>query len=197
MLRAILFDIGNVILPFDFTPAMIALRARSRIQENAAWEKAESLKYAYEGGGLSRGDFIAAMRKEVGFEGTDADFEAIWSDIFTCNPGMEEFVRAQHATGLPLYLLSNTSDLHVEYFTARFPIFECFRGAVYSHVEKLLKPDPAIFQVAIERFALEPAQTLYIDDLAPNIETAHALGFVTIQYDFRNHLESLGPYGSS
>jgi len=188
---ALLFDIGNVILPFDFGPALARLRGRSKIAEPAAWRKFEALKIAYESGQLDRAGFLAAVRHTVGFAGEESDFASIWSDIFTPNPAMEAFIEAQAAAGRPLYLLSNTNDLHVEYFTARFPIFGRFGGAVYSHEEKLCKPDPAIFRVAIERFGLQPADTLYLDDLAPNIAAARELGFQTLLYDWRQHEASL------
>lgn len=187
---ALLFDIGNVILPFDLGPAVQRLRARSRSADPAAWRKFDALKISYESGTLDRAGFLAAVRHTVGFAGEEADFAAIWTDIFTPNPPMDAFIEEQAVAGRPMYLLSNTNDLHVEYFTARYPIFGRFAGAVYSHEEKLFKPDPAIFRVAIERFGLDPARTLYLDDLAPNIASARELGFQTLLYDWRQHAAS-------
>lgn len=192
MLSAVLFDIGNVILPFDFAPAHQKLRAHCRVSDPAAWKKFEALKLSYEAGAVDRAGFIGGARHHLGFAGTEADFCAIWADIFTPNPAMDAYITAQAEAGLPLYLLSNTNDIHVEFFTAHFPIFGRFHGAVYSHEEKLFKPDPAIFQVAIQRFGLDPATTLYLDDLAPNIESARALGFQTLLYDWRRHEECVG-----
>ncbi|OAI43409.1 hypothetical protein AYO41_01975 [Verrucomicrobia bacterium SCGC AG-212-E04] len=187
MIRAALFDIGNVILPFDFAPALARLRARSRLCEPAAWQEIDALKLAYEGGRIVRADFIAGVRHHVGFDGSDDEFVKIWTDIFAPNPRMDALIDRLHGGGLPLYLLSNTSDIHVEAFQTRYPIFGRFSGAVYSHEERLLKPDAEIFRRAIDRFSLSPAETIYIDDLAPNVEAAAALGFIALQYDFGRH----------
>ena len=189
MIRAALFDIGNVILPFDFGPAQAALRARSCVQEPAAWEKLTALKDAYEAGGMDRAAFIAGVRHHVGFAGSDDEFIEIWSDIFSANPPMDALIEQLRVGGMPLYLLSNTSDIHVEAFRSRHPIFGRFGGAVYSYEERLMKPDPEIFQRAIERFSLVPDETLYVDDLPPNVNAAAALGFVAMLYDHHAHAD--------
>lgn len=191
MFSALLFDIGNVILPFDLGPALQRLRARSKVGDPAAWQKFDALKIAYESGQVDRAGFLAAVRHHVGFAGGETDFAAIWTDIFQPNPAMDAFIEEQAVAGRPMFLLSNTNDLHVEHFTRVYPIFGRFRGAVYSHEEKLFKPDPAIFRVAIDRFGLVPAETLYLDDLAPNIAAARALGFQTLLYDWRRHEDSM------
>ena len=187
MIRAALFDIGNVILPFDFGPALVRLRARSRVHEPAAWQKMEALKFAYEGGQMDRAAFIAGVRHHVGFAGSDDEFVAIWTDIFAANPPMDALIERLQAGGLLLYLLSNTSDIHVDAFRSRYPIFRRFAGAVYSHEERLLKPDVEIFRRAIDRFALQPDETIYIDDLPPNVDAAAGLGFISLPYDYRAH----------
>ncbi len=187
MISAALFDIGNVILPFDFAVAETRLRARSRSRDPDAWTAFGALKNDYEGGRLRRADFLAAAGPQIGFEGTDAEFTAIWEDIFSPNPLMDAVIERLHRDGLPLYLLSNTNDIHVDHFRARYPVFGKFAGAVYSHEEQLMKPDPEIFRRAIARFSLSPAETIYIDDLAPNIEAATGLGFLALSYDHRAH----------
>ncbi len=187
MIRAALFDIGNVIVPFDFSPAMVRLGERGRQDSPAGWAGLERIKLAYEGGRIDRAAFLNALRAEVAFTGPDEELVAIWSDVFAPNPPMDALIEQLHAEGLLLFLLSNTSDIHVDTFTSRFPIFGRFAGAIYSHEERLMKPDPEMFRRAIERFGLIPAETIYVDDLAPNIEAAAALGFVALQYDARNH----------
>jgi len=189
VIRAALFDIGNVILPFDFSPALARLRARSGRDTPAGWNEIERVKLAYEGGLMKRADFLASLRRELSFRGSDEELVEIWSDVFAPNLPMDALIDQLHASGLRLYLLSNTSDIHVDTFVSRFPIFARFAGAVYSHEERLMKPDLEMFRRAIDRFRLHPAETLYVDDLAPNVEAATALGFVARQYDYRRHEE--------
>ena len=91
----------------------------------------------------------------------------------------------------PLFLLSNTNDMHREDIVRRFPFFARFAGGVFSYEVTCSKPDPRIFQIAIERCALEPARTFFIDDNLANIDAARALGFQTHHYDFARHEELL------
>ena len=189
MITGFLFDIGNVLLPFDFAPALARLLARSSVREEAAWERLAGHRSAYEGGGMDRAGFLAAARGEIGFAGEDAELVEIWGDIFTPNPPMDALVARLAGVGYGLWLLSNTCDLHVEAFTARHGVFRHFRGAVYSHEERVMKPDAEIFRRAVARFGFTPAETVYVDDLAPNVAAAAALGFVALEYDRARHGE--------
>jgi len=98
--------------------------------------------------------------------------------------------------GVPLYALSNWS---VETFPAalkRFEFLKWFRGVMLSGEVKLLKPDPRIFKLFLETFAIDPALTLYIDDREPNVEAAMAFGMHGILFTdaaaLRTELIALG-----
>lgn len=186
---AAIFDIGNVLLQFDFADAfrrfghegVELLRGQSR------WM---NLKINYESGLMERAAFVADAIEAMGFAGQPEDFMKVWQDIFTLNLPMWEVVEAfRHE--MPIYLLSNTNDLHVEVFTRQAEGFSHFADAIYSHEVKLLKPDPAIFELAIKRFQVTPDRTLYIDDLPDNVAAARASGLLAIEYRLDRHEEFL------
>jgi HAD superfamily hydrolase (TIGR01509 family) len=58
-----------------------------------------------------------------------------------------------------------------------------FRGVVISGVVKMIKPEPGIFEHIARQYALAPAETLFIDDMKPNIETARRMGFQTLWFE--------------
>jgi 2-haloacid dehalogenase len=92
-------------------------------------------------------------------------------------PGMQSIVDALDARGVPLYAITNFSDEFWPPFREReAAIFDRFAGIVVSGAERLVKPDPAIYQLALERFGLDPAETLFVDDREDNIGGAQALG---------------------
>ena len=99
---------------------------------------------------------------------------------------MTHLVGKLHAR-YPLYLLSNTSDIHADYFEAKYPVFQRFSGAVYSHLAGCVKPGRPIFEIAIRQFDVEPGETVFIDDLAPNVAAAREMGFHALQYDHTQH----------
>lgn len=78
--------------------------------------------------------------------------------------------------GVRLYALTNWSQETFPLARERFDFLGWFEGIVVSGEEQLIKPDPAIFQRLIQRYAIEPARTLYIDDSLRNVAAAEALG---------------------
>jgi 2-haloacid dehalogenase len=92
-------------------------------------------------------------------------------------------IRALRAAGRPVFALSNWASDHLALAEPHFPILRAFDDRVISAEHGLLKPDPAIYDLATARFGLEPARTLFIDDRAENVETAADLGFATHHFD--------------
>jgi 2-haloacid dehalogenase len=92
-------------------------------------------------------------------------------------PGVPELVAALDARGVPLFAITNFSADFWPPFRAREDrFFGRFRDIVVSGEEKLLKPDPALYRLALHRFGLEPAEVLFVDDRAVNVEGARAVG---------------------
>ena len=91
-------------------------------------------------------------------------------------PGSLELVERLDAAGVPLFAITNFGHEFWEAFRPTQPVFDRFRDIVVSGTEKLMKPDPAIYRLAIERFSIDPAGALFIDDVAKNIEGAESVG---------------------
>jgi putative hydrolase of the HAD superfamily len=85
--------------------------------------------------------------------------------------------------GIPLYGLSNMSTSTFAHLKERYAFWDHFRGIVISGEVRLIKPDPRIFEHIAQRFDLVPSETLFIDDHAPNIESAARQGFRTIRFE--------------
>ncbi|MDO5666129.1 MAG: HAD family phosphatase [Bacteroidia bacterium] len=80
------------------------------------------------------------------------------------------------------YGLTNWSAETIPVAMARYEFFKFLKGIVVSGDEKLVKPDPKLYYVLLNRYNLNPEDTLFIDDNAANIDTANKLGFQTIHY---------------
>jgi 2-haloacid dehalogenase len=85
-------------------------------------------------------------------------------------------------TGLRLFALTNWSGETFPVARPRFPFLEWFEGIVVSGDERLIKPDPQIFRVLIERYGVDPETTVFIDDAADNVAAARDLGFMAIRF---------------
>lgn len=97
-------------------------------------------------------------------------------------PGSLELVERLDAAGVPLFAITNFGHEFWEAFRPTQPVFDRFRDIVVSGTEKLMKPDPAIYRLAIERFGIDPAGALFIDDVAKNIEGAESVGIAGHQF---------------
>ncbi len=198
MIRAFLFDIGNVIVRFDFSRALRAVAAFSEVaDESAALQRIDDIKLTYEDGGMTRDAFLEQAFALLKYRGTREQFIAAWQGIFTANEPMHALIRSLHGR-FPIHLLSNTNDMHVEGLIRDFPVFQCVTTGVYSHEVRASKPHPRIYAIACEKCGIEPASTFFIDDLAANIAAARAAGFQTHHYSPDNHpalLEALRAAG--
>lgn len=184
---AVVFDIGNVLVNFDFEPFYAEVVANcGGATGGALKELLEPTKQAYENGRISRQEFVRGSIEILGYRGTENDFKSAWENIFTLNRRMENVVRSLFSR-IPLFILSNTNDIHRDFLFRSFPIFSLFRGGVYSDEAQVSKPDPEIFRITRERFALNPGRTLFVDDLGPNVEAAREAGFQVFQYANEKH----------
>lgn len=131
-----------------------------------------------------------------------AELIAAWGPRFNetiphAVPGMVEIVRELDAAGVPLFAITNFSG---EFWRAWMPqyaeLFDRFRDIVVSGDEKLVKPDPAIYALALERFGLNGPDAVFVDDSPANVAGANAAGIhgvlFTTAEDFRAELVRFG-----
>ena len=182
-----LFDIGKVLLDFHFEPSLKTLLPENHPDPIATLSKLLDKKDEFEAGLISPEDYTKWAIETLGSDATPAKFHQTWRNIFTPNLPMWETIRRLHAEGHRLILFSNTNAIHCPWIFETYPEFSLFHGAILSFEVKSIKPQPEIYQHAIEKYNLTPANTLYIDDLPENIQTGIDLGFKTHQYDLENH----------
>lgn len=195
MIRAFLFDIGNVLLKFDFSVAMKKTLALSDVHDPIeATAQIDRIKLGYEDGQIDRAAFLRGVFDVLRYRGTEAEFVAAWEDIFVPNEPMIALVERLHGR-FPLYLLSNTSDIHRDYIFRRYGFFGRFTAGTYSYEAKASKPGREIYEIAQRQLGLDPASTFFIDDLLPNIETARSLGFHAHHYHYDQHDALLSAVG--
>jgi len=104
-------------------------------------------------------------------------------------------LKALHDRAVPLYALSNWSAETYPLAVKRFDFLRLFRGMLISGEVGVIKPDPRIFRILLERHRIEPAEAVYIDDKPRNAEAARALGIHGIHFTepgrLRRELEDL------
>ena len=110
--------------------------------------------------------------------------------------GSVEILAELRGRGTPLYFLSNFSAETYPPAAARFEFLRWFLDGVVSGEVEVIKPDPRIYRIAIERFAIDPTRAVYIDDVGANVTAAAAFGFHGIHFTsaapLRAELAALG-----
>lgn len=187
-IEALVFDIGNVLVPFDWQIFHRRLRKDCPNLPPEAEKEFRELMIRIEIGEMTGEAFTEQAVRAIGFPGDHRTFVSIWNGIFTSNISMERTILALKER-FPLFLLSNTSELHLAHLMQHWGVFQHFRDGVYSFRAKCAKPNRRIFEIAIKQFGLRPGNTVYIDDLPANVDSALKLGFKAIRYDLRSHAE--------
>lgn len=176
---AVIFDVGRVL--YHWEPALLYTR---RIPDNAA--RAVFLRdvvttewhFQHDAGR----DFADTSAELIARHPEHADDIRAWGPEFLATlpgpiAGMPELVAELDAAGVPLFAITNFShEFWPPFRTREAALFDRFRDIVVSGVEKLHKPDPAIYRLALDRFGLAPGQALFIDDVAANVEAARGVG---------------------
>lgn len=182
-----LFDIGRVLLDFDFESSLARLFPASTPDLPARLQRLLDRKDEFEAGKIEVDAYTHWALQVLETDATPAAFHHAWRDIFTPNEPMWRRVRQLKAAGHRLILFSNTNGIHVPWIYDEFPEFNLFDDAVMSFRTGHIKPEPEIYHHAILQHSLIPAETLYIDDLPQNITTGCDLGFHCHTYDLRAH----------
>ncbi len=177
--KACLFDMGNTLVIIDNARKERAVGSVLGITPDAAKAllSRDSLQDRLEGGTLSTQDFLDALRDASRRRVTDAALRAAFCDMFSELPGAATLVRELHDAGTRLVVVSNTNQIHIDFVLEHYPHLQLFDAHVYSHVIVSMKPETK-FYAAADDVALAPRpQSIFIDDLAVNVDGAKAFGF--------------------
>lgn len=188
-IEVILFDLGNVILPFNHYQIAEKL---SQFTKNADFQDPKMIfSYlfnfengainGYEVGKVSSLDFFQSLKEHLQLTLSFEEFIPIWNDIFWENLEVSEIIRSLKGKKR-LGLLSNTNPLHFDYILSKFPVVKVFDKRFLSHEVGFKKPAIEIFQKALEWASVEPEEILFIDDMKQHVEVAVSLGMQGIHF---------------
>jgi HAD superfamily hydrolase (TIGR01509 family) len=184
-IRAVISDLGRVVLWFDNAVFLRKLAARAGKpfdDVKAAVHGDLALIRSFDRGAVTPGGFHARVMASLGADIPYGDFYEIYNDIFTANPPAIDVLTRVKAGGLKVLLLSNTDPERFGFVRRRFPEIGLFDDTVLSYELKLLKPDPAIYLAAAERSGCAPGECVFIDDMEENVRGAVAAGLAGIRY---------------
>jgi 2-haloacid dehalogenase len=196
---AVIFDVGNVLFPWE--PRNLYERLTGDDQALDAFLAHVVTKEWHFQHDAGR-PFAETSAELAALYPQHADLIAAWGPRFGESlgpviPGMAEIVADLDAAGVPLYGITNFSgEFWRDWAPSQDAIFGRFRDIVVSGDEKLVKPDPAIYALALRRFGLSGTNAVFVDDMPANVEAAAKFGIHAILFTgaaaFRAELERFG-----
>lgn len=198
MIKAIIFDLGNVLIHFDARLAARRFAYQAKVPVGKVWghfftSRAEK---AYTRGEISTREFFRHAKEAFDSKIDYKTFSRLWNDIFWENKSICPILK-KLSRRYPLYLISNTNALHFDYVRKKYPhIFKHFRRTFPSHWVGHRKPDPRIYRKVLKACRLRPGQTVFIDDMPHFVKSAKRVGMNGIRYrsipQLRKELRRLG-----
>jgi len=182
-IKTVIFDMGNVLLHYDATKAGKAFAKACGTSFLKLWLHffTSAVEKAYTRGEISTRDFFkhsqSVFKKPVSFE----DFKKHWNEIFWENEGMEKIL-LKLKKNYPLFVISNTNDMHYEYIRKEFAILRHFDQLFPSHKVGARKPDAAIYQRVLKKIKYKPEETVFIDDVPKFVRGARKVGMHAIRF---------------
>ncbi|HEY7389748.1 MAG TPA: HAD family phosphatase [Bryobacteraceae bacterium] len=190
MHKAIIFDLGKVLVSFDFK---IGYRALERACPHQAVEiprriAKTGLVERLEKGLIGPEDFVRRLSEALELRLEYADFCRAWSSIFH-GQLLADRVLESLAAHYRMLLLSNTNAIHWEMIRENYPMVRYFHDRILSFEVHSMKPELQIFQAAVARAGCRPEECFFTDDIADNVEAAKRLGMDAVQFESPAQLE--------
>jgi glucose-1-phosphatase len=190
MHKAVIFDLGKVLIPFDFMLGYqaIAQHCPHPIPEIRRRIASTGLVERYEKGLMESRDFVDQLSKALDLPIGYDEFCRIWSCIFT-GQLIPDRVLESLAARYRLLLLSNTNQIHFQMIRRNYTLVRYFHDLVLSFEVHAMKPEPQIFRAAIERAGCRPEECFYTDDIAAFVEAARREGIDAVQFQSPEQIE--------
>ncbi|HEV2207485.1 MAG TPA: HAD family phosphatase [Verrucomicrobiae bacterium] len=182
MVKAVVFDLGKVLVDFDYSIAArkIAARGTMALEDLARFIAQSSILLRYETGLLTSAAFYKEVCDATGYCGAFEEFATTFGDIFVPIAPMVDLQATLRRNGLPTFIFSNTNELAVNHIRRVFPFFAGFDGYILSYEHGAMKPQPALYEVVERQSGHRGPELLYIDDRLENIEAGAQRGWQVI-----------------
>jgi FMN phosphatase YigB (HAD superfamily) len=185
MIKAVIFDLGKVLIPFDFKRGYQGLEPFCNIPAAEIPRRLAStdLVQRFESGLIEPEDFVAELCRLLDLRISYDRFCEIWGSIFLPDPLIPESLLEGLRRRFRLLLLSNTNAIHFQMLEQTYPLLRHFHDKVLSYRVRAMKPSPVIYREAIARAGCLPEECFYTDDIADYVIAAKREGMDAVQFE--------------
>jgi FMN phosphatase YigB (HAD superfamily) len=187
-MRAVIFDVGRVLVHWDLDATIDGLAGISQVEHEQLRQLTRRVYHDFGTGSLSASEFHRYLIEQAGASDNWGLFYAAVCRGLCRDETALAFAAQLASLGTPLGIISNTNHIHVQWLNDNLPELSLFRSVVWSSDVGLLKPDRAIYELAVGQMAVPPAETMFVDDLEENVAGARSAGLAGILH--RNWAET-------
>ena len=183
--RAIIFDIGRVLIRIDASRAMKELATGLSLSPDELWSAIEKDPrwQDWQEGRIAARDWHLHMKQRFGGSATFEEFTKAWNLVLDPEPIHQNELFEKLSKNYRLALLSNTDPIHVAHMESHYDFLAYFPARIYSCAVGTTKPNPLIYREALRACRVRAEEAVYIDDIAANVEAAQRLGMAGIQFE--------------
>lgn len=176
-IQVVVFDLGGVFIHVDMDRIVTSLAKKFSLSEEKLREIVLDplLLDSYQRGKITTEVFYRRIQEKLDRPFSFESFRLAWLDIFIPNTEMIAFLHTIRSN-FKLALLSNTNALHIQYLEQKYPFLQLFEHRIYSYNTGFVKPEPEIYQIALEKVHVPAENCLFVDDVLANVEAAQRLG---------------------
>jgi glucose-1-phosphatase len=191
VIKTVIFDLGKVIVPFDFKRGYRAISQMCQYTPEEIPKRIGStdLVTRFECGQVPPRQFVSELCGILDLNMDYAHFCRIWSSIFLPETLIPESLLEGIGKRRRLLLLSNTNAIHFEMIRENYPLLRHFHDFVLSYEVGAMKPSPRIYSEAIARAQCQPAECFFTDDIPEYVEAARAAGIDAVQFESAAQIE--------
>lgn len=189
--RAIIFDIGRVLIRVDVSRAMTGLANGIALNPQEVWSAIEKDPrwMDWQEGRISPQDWHLHLSKRLGGSLNFEQFTEVWNRALSPEPIQSESFLEKLSKNYKLALLSNTDPIHMSHAETHFSFFRLFPARVYSFRAGASKPDPLIYHEALRACKVGAEDAIYIDDVAVYVQAAQRLGMAGVVFQTPEQLQ--------
>jgi FMN phosphatase YigB (HAD superfamily) len=185
VIKTVIFDLGKVIISFDFK------RGYQRLEKVCKYPASEipqrigstDLVKRFETGLVEPDDFVRQISAILDLHISYEQFCEIWSSVFLPDPLIPESMLKGISQRYRMLLLSNTNAIHFQMIEQTYPLMRHFHERILSYRVRAMKPSPAIYREAIAQAACRPEECFYADDILDYVDGARREGIDAVQFE--------------
>lgn len=177
MKKAVIFDLGNVLVNYDGQATLAAMSELWEVSPEQLFAHYQTIEHAFGTGQLSGRGYFDLLNQTFGLLANFDSFVAACCAYQQRHEAAFAFARdLQAQDDVVIGIISNTNEIHASWLHANLPELKLFPSVILSNEVGLLKPDPAIFELALNQLDVPARQALFVDDLAENVAGGTAVG---------------------